>query len=97
MSKRKLLRIGITMTGRAAKSAYRITDKAGSHLFKWVTTDHLNVSRRFNAMPTTGLADTLAYLGWSIVGVIISGFIIGVLTFISIAFVLPAIFESMFM
>jgi hypothetical protein len=85
------------MTGRTAKSAYRFTDKAGSHLFKWMTTDHLNVSRRFNEMPPMGFADTLAYLGWSIVGVIISGFILGALTFISIAFVLPVIFEAMFM
>jgi hypothetical protein len=85
------------MTGRAAKSAYRITDKAGSHLFKWMTTDHLNVSRRFNEIPPMGLADTLAYLGWSIVGVIVGALIIGVLTFINIAFVLPAIFEAMFM
>ncbi len=85
------------MTGRAAKSAYRITDKAGSHLFKWITTDHLNVSRRFNEMPSMGLCETLAYLGWSIVGVIVGALIIGVLTFINIAFVLPAIFEAMFM
>jgi hypothetical protein len=85
------------MTGRAAKSAYRITDKAGSHLFKWMTTDHLNVSRRFNEIPPMGLADTLAYLGWTIVGVIVGALIIGVLTFINIAFVLPAIFEAMFL
>ncbi len=60
-------------------------------MFKWATTDHLGVSCYLMNMPKMGFFDTLQFIGMTFLAGIIGAVVAAGLTFIGIAYVIPAI------
>jgi hypothetical protein len=46
----------------ACRSIAKVTDKAGSDLFRYATTDHTGLSKRLGHMPAIGLGHTVKYI-----------------------------------
>lgn len=76
-------------TWQASSNAYRVVDKGITHFASWATTDRTGFSRAMNEMPKMDFIDTLKYVLLhfvvSIIGTLISGFLILLL----IAFGIP--------
>ncbi len=73
----------------AGKSVGKVTEKAATGLFRWATTDHYGMTERLTNMSSMGFLETLRYLFFQMVIVIVASLVTGVLVFLVIGYGIP--------
>jgi hypothetical protein len=71
------------------RSAYKVTDKAVTGLFRFATTDHTGISQRLCNMPKMGFLESLKYILFQMLLTIVAAIVTAAFTFLLIAYGIP--------
>lgn len=76
--------------------AGKVADKSATGLFRWATTDHSGTAQRLAAMPKMGFIDSMKYIFFSLFLGIVYAVVLGVSTFLLIAYGIPLLLRVVF-